>query len=73
MPRSALNILSFKVKPKPSRFGITSIISDKNQGGPYRKPGALCFQAASYYNGHFASKLMKIPKNVMHNADMVLP
>ena len=28
----------YKIRPEPSCFGITSLISDNNQGGPHRKP-----------------------------------
>ena len=31
-------IFLYKIRPKPSCFGITSLISDNNQGGPYQKP-----------------------------------
>ena len=30
--------MKYKIRPEPSCFGITSLISDNNQGGPYRKP-----------------------------------
>ena len=36
--RLSIYIEIYKIRPEPSCFGITSFISDNNQGGPYRKP-----------------------------------
>ena len=31
-------IYIYKIRPEPSCFGMTSLISDNNQGGPHQKP-----------------------------------
>ena len=41
VPQSLTNLYGpkfYKIIPEPSCYGITSLISDNNQGGPYRKP-----------------------------------
>ena len=40
VPKSAQTLESehYHTRPEPSCFGTTSLISDNNQGGPYRKP-----------------------------------
>ena len=43
-----LSICIYKIRPEPSSFGITSLISDNNQGRPYRKPHNKITQSGAW-------------------------
>ena len=48
----SIYIYIYKIRSEPFCFGVTSLISDNNQGGPYRKPHNkyIFFCFASYGN-----------------------